>query len=188
MDNIPITAGAGTTVATEEIGGVHYQKQILAVSDGADEVGLVGFTRLAVGGDGNVAYALSVDIAGVPVRSATVALANELVVGTGFGILLHVSGYNSGPAQFIQIHDAAASPAPGAVPDLVHAVGAASNFDIEFSIQGRPYFNGIRVRNSTTPGTLTAGAANCWITAESKMQIDFPPVGGIYLDGYYEPA
>lgn len=40
-DNVPITAGAGTDVATDDVGGVHYQKMKLVTSeaDSAEGIG-----------------------------------------------------------------------------------------------------------------------------------------------------
>src|SRR3954466_4762841 len=55
-DNVPITAGVGTTVATDEVSGVHYQRMKLV--DGALE------GTEAIGGD--AAHGLDVDITRFP--------------------------------------------------------------------------------------------------------------------------
>jgi hypothetical protein len=55
-DNVPITPGAGTTVATDEIGGVHYQRMKLVdgTLDGTEAIG------------GDAAHGLDVDITRFP--------------------------------------------------------------------------------------------------------------------------
>jgi hypothetical protein len=55
-DNVPITAGVGTTVATDEVSGIHYQRMKLV--DGTLE------GTEAIGGD--AANGLDVDITRFP--------------------------------------------------------------------------------------------------------------------------
>lgn len=53
-DNVPITAGSGTSIATDDVGGVHYQKIKLAFGD-ADTATLVsGSDPLPISGTVNV--------------------------------------------------------------------------------------------------------------------------------------
>lgn len=83
------------------------------------------------------------------------------------GVLFGITGYNSlASAQFIQVHDANILPADAAVPTLVFAVAASSNFSLDFGIKGRKFNNGIVICNSTTANTKTIGAANCFIDAQ----------------------
>jgi hypothetical protein len=96
----------------------------------------------------------------------TTAYAASLVVAANPAILRGVTGYNSGAAQFIQIHDAASLPADTAVPKVMFAVPAQSNFSIEFGISGRKFDTGIVICNSSAGPTKTIGAADCWFDAQ----------------------
>lgn len=57
-NNVPITAGAGTSIATLDVGGVHFQKIILAYADGS----------ALLGGDAN---GLDVDVVRAPAAART---------------------------------------------------------------------------------------------------------------------
>lgn len=103
---------------------------------------------------------------GAPSNSATTAYASSLVAKASAGTLYGVAGYNSGPQQFIQLHDAAAVPANGVAPvGPLITVPAASNYSIDFGSYGMRFATGIVVSNSTTGPTKTLGAADCWIAA-----------------------
>lgn len=77
--------------------------------------------------------------------------------GTFYGVW----GHNSGPDQFIQIHNAASLPADTAVPKFTFLVKALSPFYFE-PPSPVSFSTGIVVCNSTTGPTKTIGAANCW--------------------------
>lgn len=82
------------------------------------------------------------------------------------GTLYGVAGFNSlASAQWIQIFDASALPADGAVPDFIMYVPPTSNFSADFGLFGRPMRNGIILCNSTTGPTKTIGSTNCWFDA-----------------------
>lgn len=87
-----------------------------------------------------------------------------MVVKKGPGVLLSLFGYNNGPQQWVQIHDAAALPADTAVPFHTAIIAAGDNFFITIPLTGLPLGVGIVVCNSTTAQTKTIGAANCWFT------------------------
>lgn len=93
------------------------------------------------------------------------AYAASMVIRGGPGVLLSLFGYNSGPAQFIQIHDAAAPPGNGAAPLHIAAIAAADNFFVIIPNTGLPCGVGIVACNSTTGPTKTIGAADCWFTS-----------------------
>jgi hypothetical protein len=90
------------------------------------------------------------------------------VLKSSSGTLIAVVGYNSGPAQFIQLHNAASLPADAEVPILLFAVAATSNFSLTIPLTGLPLSTGIVVCNSSTGPTKTIGAADCWFTAVVK--------------------
>lgn len=115
---------------------------------------------------GNVNTVAKPTTGSAPTNAVTTAYAASLVVKASAGTLWGVAGYNSGPAQFLQLHDAAALPANGAIPvgPLV-AIAAASNFSIDFGEYGMAFATGIVVSNSTTGPIKTIGAADCWIAA-----------------------
>jgi hypothetical protein len=82
--------------------------------------------------------------------------------------LIKLSGYNYGPAQYIQIHDLATAPADGVVPREVSFL-IQSNSSFELNPDGASdgaYTNGIYVCNSSTEFTKTIGADNCRFTVE----------------------
>ncbi len=109
--------------------------------------------------------ALAFDPNLAPKNAEVVAYATSLVVKTTAGLVFSIDGYNSGPAQWIQVHDSATVPATGAVPKIIVAVGATANYSIDYGTLGKVFANGIYVCNSTTGPTKTIGAADCWITA-----------------------
>lgn len=98
----------------------------------------------------------------------SVAYAASLVVKATPGVLFGFAGYNSGPAQFIQVHNTTTLPADTAIPIIILAVAAASNFSYDFGRFGRFFSAGITLANSTTGPTLTTGAADCWFDANYK--------------------
>jgi hypothetical protein len=97
-----------------------------------------------------------------PAKVASTAYEASHVVKAAAGQLFGFSGYNSGPAQFIQVHNAAALPAESEAPDIVIAVAAASNFSWDSGEFPYPFDTGIVICNSTTGPTKTIGAADCW--------------------------
>ena len=100
---------------------------------------------------------------GVLVTSAAYEASH--VIKAAPGTLITVFGYNSGGAQFIQVHDATALPADTGVPKITFAVAAASNFYLDVPATGMDFGTGIVVCNSTTGPTKTIGSANCWFVA-----------------------
>jgi len=107
---------------------------------------------------------------GVPVairctRANSTAYEASRIIKASGGILLSIMGYNSGPAQFIQLHDSATLPADTAVPEVVIAVPALSNFSIDVPVSGIPFTAGVLVCNSSTGPTKTIGSANCYFAA-----------------------
>ena len=86
------------------------------------------------------------------------------IVKDGAGTLFSLSGYNSGPAQFLQVHNSATLPANGAAPAMLLAIPAQSTFAFEWD-KGVVLSAGIVVSNSSTGATKTIGSADCYFTA-----------------------
>lgn len=98
---------------------------------------------------------------------SSTAYAKSLVIKASAGRLYSLQGYNSGVAQFYQLHDAAALPADGAAPVCIIFVPAASNFSFDWGMVGRPFTTGIVICNSSTGPTKTLGAtADSWFDAQ----------------------
>lgn len=137
--------------------------QLEGYTDGLEA--LIGVTNTALATIGT--YLDGVEPLLSPSLNATTdALAASKVVKAAAGTLYGVSGFNSGPTQYIQIHDAAALPANGAVPILPIEVPAGKPFAIDFGAKGRAFATGIVVCNSTTLATKTLGAADSWFDAQ----------------------
>ena len=92
--------------------------------------------------------------------SDSVAYVASVVVKATPGTVFRISGYNSGAAQFVQLHNTATLPADAAIPAIVFAVAATSNFDYDLSDTGRYCGTGIVISNSSTAPTKTIGAAD----------------------------
>ncbi len=93
------------------------------------------------------------------------ALEASHILKTGPGILVSLVGYNSGAAQFIQVHNSAGVPSEGDTPWYTFTVGAAQNFSLDIPITGARFSTGIAVCNSSTSDTKTIGAADVFFTA-----------------------
>jgi hypothetical protein len=105
---------------------------------------------------------------GAGTRVSSTAYEASRVLKASAGTLVELIGYNSGPDQFIQIHNSATVPLDTAVPIRTFKVLAASNFSLSLSSDEPPMSAGIVVCNSTTGPTKTIGADNCFFTAVLK--------------------
>lgn len=103
-------------------------------------------------------------------RANSVALANRFHVVTGEGLLYTVTGWNDGPTQYLQFFDVAVSPPNGSVPMWQEKIFTGASFSIDFGGQPLPLVNGIYVCNSTTIGSLTAGAADMIFNIKWALQ------------------
>jgi len=118
---------------------------------------------LLVNPDGSLASGEGYGVTNV----SSAALEASHVLKASAGSLVSLRGYNSGGAQFIQLHNAAALPANGAIPLVVMAVPATSNFEIPLPVP-LVFATGIVVCNSSTAPTKTIGGADCFFTAQIK--------------------
>ena len=124
------------------------------------------YTFIATTANGQLFLAPSGGSVGVWSSAASAAYEASRVVKASAGRLRLLTGYNSGPAQWIQLHDANVVPAETSVPALILRVPTAENFSYDPGELGRYFATGITVLNSTTGPTKTIGAADCWFNAE----------------------
>lgn len=105
---------------------------------------------------------------GVPVNSTSQALEKVRVVKLGECVLLGFSGVSTNvAAQFVQVFNTSnPTLTNGQVPVMVISVAAGANFSVSFSTWGRHLGQGCVIANSTTAGTYTAGANDCWFDAQ----------------------
>jgi hypothetical protein len=100
-------------------------------------------------------------------QSNSAGLKRVLQVKAAPGTLYSLLGFSTAAsAQYIQLHDSAATPAPGAVPVAVFKAAADQSFYFDyFADLGRRFSSGICVVNSSTAATYTAGAEDCLFDA-----------------------
>lgn len=94
----------------------------------------------------------------------SVMQAASLIAKKEAGSLLAVFGYNSGPDQYVQLHDSATLPADGDQP-VASIFVPTGNFNFDVPVAGFPFSSGIVICNSSTAFTKTLGATDLSITA-----------------------
>lgn len=113
--------------------------------------------------------AMAVAAGEFPRNASSFAYVNALLVKGGWTTLYGFSGYNSKTStQFVQVFNLGdlVSLTSGAVPVIVVAVPAASNFSFDAGIHGRRFSRGLVIANSSTGATYTAGSADCWFDVQ----------------------
>jgi hypothetical protein len=97
----------------------------------------------------------------LPLNSPSRAVENSRVIKTGRGILYGITVTNTkASAQFVQVFDASAVPADGAVPLFSKSVPAGDAVGIQW-LPGRIFLVGLVVCNSSTSATKTLASADC---------------------------
>lgn len=92
---------------------------------------------------------------------------SNLIVKSTSGSLFNFNAYSSNAStQWLQLHDATALPANGAVPKFSINIPATSSIQRDWNIFGRSFSNGIVICNSTTGPTLTIGAADTFFDCQ----------------------
>jgi hypothetical protein len=115
----------------------------------------------------NVVKAILTAVTTTPSRYKSDAAEASKVVKNSAGTLRGFTVFNdSASAQFVQVHDAAAVPAEGAVPMIIIPVPSKKTVAFDAGIFGLPMTSGIVLCNSSTGATKTLGAANCIFTVK----------------------
>lgn len=141
-DNVPITAGAGIDIATDEVGGVHLQR-----------------FKVTPGGDGRAAYALSRH------RDICDATTNATSVKASAGELYAWYFTNSGSAwRYLKLYDKASAPTVGTdTPILTLGIppGGGANCELFYGVS---FTLGIAY-------AVTTGAADSDTTAPGANEV-----------------
>ena len=152
------------------ISGSDLQMGAVELKDGTTD------NRATIHSDGWLQVSSSVDDKLIPSanteysylhRSSDAFVSGSVVKQSG-GILYNVSGYKSGSAGFVHIHNSTGSLLNSDIPTVVIAVGANSNFSQDYGRFGIPFGTGIVAALSSTPATLTSGSDECWFNVSYK--------------------
>lgn len=167
---VPITDNAGSLTVDQPTGtNLHTvvdSGTITTVSTVTTVAAVTAITNALPAGTNTLGGALDVPDATATYASSnadsTALEASHVVKGTP-GVLYGLSGYNSKTsAQFIQVFNSTTVPADTTVPVILFLVQAGSNFSYDTGRFGKSFATGIAVSNSSTAGTKTVGAADCW--------------------------
>ena len=99
-----------------------------------------------------------------PTNVTSTFYSKALLVKNAPGTLYSVTGFNSGSAQFIQLHDLATVPVANAVPVVFIYVAANSNFSYYVT---RSFTKGIAIVSSSTGPIYTIpNNSDCWFDCQ----------------------
>jgi len=109
---------------------------------------------------------------GLPRNTFSLALEASHVIFSGQGRLLGFTASSTkGSGQFVQVFDATALPANGAIPLLSVDIATVTAKGVAFDPYGRWFDRGCVLANSTTQGSLTTGSADCLFDAQYIPQV-----------------
>jgi len=157
---MPFPAGASITVGDVTISNVELGATTLAALETTElgSTSLAALETVSLSTETINALGGSTDASEV---HSTAYEASHVIKATA-GKLHGFSGYNSGPAQFIQIYNSATLPADTAVPIIIIKIAATDNFSWDSGGKPYPFATGMVIGNSSTGPTKTIGAADCW--------------------------
>lgn len=152
--NIYLAKGGNSNASTDSITAY--------IASGANLIGKVGIDQTTAGVTDAVSVKIPTSATDTWSNSDSVAYTNSQIAKASSGILRSISGYNSGQAQWIQVHNTATLPSDTAVPVIIFLADANSNFSYDAPREGKWFSTGITICNSTTDVTKTIGLSNCW--------------------------
>lgn len=157
-DNVPITAGSGTTIATDDVSGVHYQyvkltdgtadsADVVATGNGTDEAALR--VSVASNSDGQINLACRTTGGLTTYHLCSAGSTNATVIKASAGQVYGWYIYNSNAsARKVAFHNTASSPTAGASV-YYSLVVPASGAVTAFIPQGLAFATGIAITTVT---------------------------------------
>jgi hypothetical protein len=95
------------------------------------------------------------------------------IVLPGHSVVQGFTVYNTkASAQFLNVFDQATLPADGAVPLFSWALAANSGVGFSWAPNGREFYAGLVLSNSSTDATKTIGSADCFFDVQYDLISD----------------
>lgn len=134
-DNVPINAGAGTNVATDEIGGVHHQRFKIEYGTDGSATDVSTLNPLPVQ-----------DLEVSTYHLVTAGSTNAANIKSSAALLRGVYGFNNAAYPiFVKFHNTAGTPTAGAGVVFTVGVQAGVRFDLPLPGRGRAFGSGLGI-------------------------------------------